>query len=51
MEIAPDFFEYFGALHQMLDKDSTLLAVSAWNDNGQKNHVQDAEVSISLLSL
>jgi alpha-1,3-mannosyl-glycoprotein beta-1,2-N-acetylglucosaminyltransferase len=41
LEISPDFFEYFGALAPILDRDDKLLTVSAWNDNGQKEHVRD----------
>lgn len=32
--IASDFFELFAATKDLLDHDETLLAVSAWNDNG-----------------
>ncbi|PSS08233.1 Alpha-1,3-mannosyl-glycoprotein like [Actinidia chinensis var. chinensis] len=41
MEIAPDFFEYFGAAASLLDNDKSIMAVSSWNDNGQKQFVQD----------
>ncbi|XP_020530022.1 alpha-1,3-mannosyl-glycoprotein 2-beta-N-acetylglucosaminyltransferase isoform X2 [Amborella trichopoda] len=44
MEIAPDFFDYFGAASLLLEKDNTIMAVSSWNDNGQKQFVQDPEV-------
>ncbi|CAK9880883.1 unnamed protein product [Sphagnum jensenii] len=44
MEIAPDFFKYFEATSHLLDNDRTLLAVSAWNDNGQTQFVHDSEV-------
>ena len=37
---APDFFEYFSAMAPFLDRDETLMAVSAWNDNGQAQHVK-----------
>ncbi|CAM9649000.1 unnamed protein product [Scytosiphon promiscuus] len=43
LEIAPDFFEYFSATAPLLDADETLMAVSAWNDNGQARHVKDNE--------
>uniref|UniRef100_A0A6N2LKX8 Alpha-1,3-mannosyl-glycoprotein 2-beta-N-acetylglucosaminyltransferase n=1 Tax=Salix viminalis TaxID=40686 RepID=A0A6N2LKX8_SALVM len=36
MEIAPDFFDYFEAGAALLDKDKSIMAVSSWNDNGQK---------------
>ena len=43
LKIAPDFFEYFAALAPMLeDPAENLLAVSAFNDNGQSEHVNDA---------
>lgn len=43
MEIAPDFFEYFEATGKLLENDRSLIAVSSWNDNGQKQFVQDPE--------
>ncbi|KAK8659654.1 hypothetical protein V6N13_029851 [Hibiscus sabdariffa] len=41
MEIAPDFFDYFEAAAALLDKDNSIMAVSSWNDNGQKQFVHD----------
>lgn len=41
LEIAPDFFNFFGALAPLLDTDPTLMAISAWNDNGMANRVKD----------
>ncbi|KQK02182.1 alpha-1,3-mannosyl-glycoprotein 2-beta-N-acetylglucosaminyltransferase isoform X2 [Brachypodium distachyon] len=41
MEIAPDFFDYFEAAAKLLDDDKTIMAVSSWNDNGQKQFVYD----------
>ncbi|CAN1805207.1 Alpha-1,3-mannosyl-glycoprotein 2-beta-N-acetylglucosaminyltransferase [Linum perenne] len=41
MEIAPDFFQYFEAAASLLDKDKSIMAVSSWNDNGQKQFVHD----------
>ena len=41
LEIAPDFFEYFDATAPLLWKDASLFCVSAWNDNGQVDHVSD----------
>ncbi|KAE8671200.1 GATA zinc finger protein regulating nitrogen assimilation [Hibiscus syriacus] len=41
MEIAPDFFDYFEAAAALLDKDKLIMAVSSWNDNGQKQFVYD----------
>jgi len=43
LEISPDFFEYFGALSPLLDRDEHLLTVSAWNDNGQTLNVRDSQ--------
>jgi alpha-1,3-mannosyl-glycoprotein beta-1,2-N-acetylglucosaminyltransferase len=34
--VAPDFFSYFHAAAHMLHRDDTLLAASAYNDNGMK---------------
>ncbi|KAK9287578.1 hypothetical protein L1049_015999 [Liquidambar formosana] len=44
MEIAPDFFEYFEAAAALLDNDKSIMAVSSWNDNGQKQFVHDPTV-------
>ncbi|KAI7740268.1 hypothetical protein M8C21_000037, partial [Ambrosia artemisiifolia] len=41
MEIAPDFFDYFEAGADLLDKDKSIMAISSWNDNGQKQFVRD----------
>ncbi|CAM8941719.1 unnamed protein product [Rhodiola kirilowii] len=41
MEIASDFFDYFEAAADLLDKDKSIMAVSSWNDNGQKQFVHD----------
>jgi alpha-1,3-mannosyl-glycoprotein beta-1,2-N-acetylglucosaminyltransferase len=35
LEVAPDFFNYFAATAPVLDYDTSLLCVSAWNDHGQ----------------
>jgi alpha-1,3-mannosyl-glycoprotein beta-1,2-N-acetylglucosaminyltransferase len=42
LHIAPDFFNYFAAMAPLLDHDATLLAVSAFNDNGLEGRVSDA---------
>ena len=39
--IAPDFYSYFAATSSLLASDPSLLAVSAWNDNGQSHFVKD----------
>ncbi|PHU10768.1 Alpha-1,3-mannosyl-glycoprotein 2-beta-N-acetylglucosaminyltransferase [Capsicum chinense] len=41
MEIAVDFFAYFEAGATLLDRDKSIMAVSSWNDNGQRQFVQD----------
>jgi alpha-1,3-mannosyl-glycoprotein beta-1,2-N-acetylglucosaminyltransferase len=41
LHIAPDFFEYFRAMAPLLDSDNSLLAVSAFNDNGFVDAVKD----------
>ncbi|GMP93466.1 hypothetical protein CsSME_00043284 [Camellia sinensis var. sinensis] len=41
MEISPDFFDYFEAAVALLESDKSIMAVSSWNDNGQKQFVQD----------
>eukprot|EP01031_Cornospumella_fuschlensis_P041768 gene41768-50984_t len=43
LQIAPDFFEFFAATQPIYDKDPSLLAVSAWNDNGFQSAVQDPQ--------
>lgn len=42
MEIAPDFFDYFEAGANLLDTDKTIMAISSWNDNGQRQFVHDS---------
>lgn len=42
MEVSPDFFEYFLAGYTLLKKDPTLWCISAWNDNGLSNLVENA---------
>ncbi|KAL2479188.1 hypothetical protein Fot_48202 [Forsythia ovata] len=44
MEIAPDFFDYFEAGAYLLDSDKTIMAISSWNDNGQRQFVHDPHV-------
>ena len=41
MEVAPDFFSYFRAASELLERDPTLMCASAWNDNGQGRYVAD----------
>ena len=42
LEIAPDFFDYFNAMAPILDNDDTVMAISAWNDNGFQQFTTDA---------
>ena len=35
LDISPDFFDYFSALHPILKGDPSLWCISAWNDNGK----------------
>jgi len=39
--ISHDFFDYFANMAHYLDKDESLLAVSAFNDNGKNGLVKD----------
>ena len=41
LHISPDFFSYFETMAPLLDSDETLLAVSAFNDNGIRATVKD----------
>ncbi|XP_023151149.1 alpha-1,3-mannosyl-glycoprotein 2-beta-N-acetylglucosaminyltransferase b [Amphiprion ocellaris] len=46
LEVAPDFFEYFRALHPILRSDPTLWCVSAWNDNGRDALVDPSKADL-----
>ncbi|XP_034030085.1 alpha-1,3-mannosyl-glycoprotein 2-beta-N-acetylglucosaminyltransferase a [Thalassophryne amazonica] len=46
LEVAPDFFEYFGALLPLLKSDSSLWCVSAWNDNGREGYVDPGKANL-----
>lgn len=41
LNVAPDFFEYFLGTHSLLKKDPSLWCVSAWNDNGKANVIDE----------
>lgn len=43
LNVAPDFFEYFLATHSLLKNDSSLWCVSAWNDNGKVNLIEESK--------
>ena len=42
LSVAPDFFEYFMATHPILKRDPTLWCVSAWNDNGKRELIDES---------
>ncbi|XP_027867925.1 alpha-1,3-mannosyl-glycoprotein 2-beta-N-acetylglucosaminyltransferase a [Xiphophorus couchianus] len=46
LEVAPDFFEYFRALHPVLRSDPTLWCASAWNDNGRDGMVDPSQPAL-----
>ncbi|XP_032413931.1 alpha-1,3-mannosyl-glycoprotein 2-beta-N-acetylglucosaminyltransferase a [Xiphophorus hellerii] len=46
LEVAPDFFEYFRALHPVLRSDPTLWCASAWNDNGRDGMVDPGQPAL-----
>ncbi|KAM4581554.1 alpha-1,3-mannosyl-glycoprotein 2-beta-N-acetylglucosaminyltransferase a isoform 1-T2 [Odontesthes bonariensis] len=46
LEVAPDFFEYFGALLPVLKSDPNLWCVSAWNDNGRDGYVDPGRAEL-----
>ncbi|XP_076006358.1 alpha-1,3-mannosyl-glycoprotein 2-beta-N-acetylglucosaminyltransferase a [Genypterus blacodes] len=46
LEVAPDFFEYFRALHPVLKSDPNLWCVSAWNDNGRDGYVDPSQANL-----
>lgn len=46
LEISPDFYEYFVATLPILRKDTSLLCVSAWNDNGKQGLIDENAASL-----
>lgn len=42
LQVAPDFFSYFAATAPLLDEDSSLYCISAWNDHGQAGRASNA---------
>jgi len=42
LEVAPDFFDYFEATLPILRADKSLFCVSAWNDNGKANVIDES---------
>lgn len=47
--MAPDFFSYFDNTSPLLWKDSSLYCISAWNDNGQGDHVSEPGKSFIII--
>jgi len=43
MDVSVDFFDYFHSMLPVLQSDSSLFCVSAWNDNGREEYVKDPE--------
>ncbi|XP_030014897.1 alpha-1,3-mannosyl-glycoprotein 2-beta-N-acetylglucosaminyltransferase a [Sphaeramia orbicularis] len=46
LEVAPDFFEYFRAMHPLLKSDPSLWCASAWNDNGRDGYVDPGKADL-----
>lgn len=42
LNVSPDFFDYFLATHTLLKNDDSLWCVSAWNDNGKANIIDES---------
>lgn len=49
--IAPDFYMYFLALRHLLNSDPTIMCISAYNDNGKPEHINDQQNGSYLLLL
>ncbi|XP_023316464.1 alpha-1,3-mannosyl-glycoprotein 2-beta-N-acetylglucosaminyltransferase isoform X2 [Trichogramma pretiosum] len=41
LDVAPDFYEYFLGTHPILEADPSLWCVSAWNDNGKPELIDE----------
>lgn len=46
LDIAPDFFDYFLATRPLLEEDHTLFCVSAWNDNGKSDLIDENAIDL-----
>lgn len=44
LNISPDFFSYFEAMHKILVADQSLFCVSAWNDNGKSTLINSKNI-------
>lgn len=42
LNVAPDFFQYFLGTYPLLKNDPSLWCVSAWNDNGKVNLIDES---------
>lgn len=43
LEVSPDFYNYFQATLPILKADKSLWCVSAWNDNGKANLIDESQ--------
>ena len=41
LQVSPDFFQYFSQTIELLDIDSSLYCISAWNDQGYEHSSED----------
>ena len=41
LKVSHDFFDYFSTMSRLLDRDTSLFCVSAWNDNGLEEFAQN----------
>ena len=39
LKVAPDFFQYMNKMSPLLDRDTSVFCISAWNDNGLREFV------------
>lgn len=46
LNVSPDFFEYFLGTHSLLRDDPSLWCVSAWNDNGKSNNIDETNAEL-----
>jgi hypothetical protein len=44
LDVSPDFLHYFSQTRQLLENDSSLYCVSAWNDQGYEHSTYNASV-------
>jgi beta-1,2-N-acetylglucosaminyltransferase len=48
LEVAPDFFHYFAQTRPLLERDTTLYCISAWNDLGYQHTAKDPSLLMRL---